>query len=180
LRQDSQQTERATWPPCAHHGARARAVGARAFVHGGQSNFVLDDLYVLDLAAGAWAEVHAAGRPPPPRHGHAAAAAGGQLWLFGGVDALTAPAATLHRLSLPAADAPASAKWAARPSAPVLKSTSKGSQHRSACARRRACAAQGRQHQPSACSAVWPPLALAHACGASRAQNAFWCRLVLR
>jgi len=28
-------------------------------VHGGQSNFVLDDLFVLDLAAGAWAEVHA-------------------------------------------------------------------------------------------------------------------------
>ncbi len=88
-------------------------------MHGGQSNFVLDDLFVLDLAAGAWAEVHAAGRPPPPRHSHAAAAAGGRLWLFGGVDALTAPAATLHRLSLPAADASASAKCAACLPAPM-------------------------------------------------------------
>ena len=33
------------------------ATGTRAFVHGGLSNFVLDDLYAVDLTAGAWIEV---------------------------------------------------------------------------------------------------------------------------
>lgn len=33
------------------------ATGARAYVHGGLSNFVLDDLYAVDLSTGAWSEV---------------------------------------------------------------------------------------------------------------------------
>ena len=35
----------------------AVATGTRAFVHGGLSNFVLDDLYAVDLSTGAWSEV---------------------------------------------------------------------------------------------------------------------------
>ena len=31
--------------------------GTHAFVHGGLSNFVLDDLYAVDLSNGAWSEV---------------------------------------------------------------------------------------------------------------------------
>lgn len=31
--------------------------GTRAFVHGGHSNFVLDDLFALDLFSGTWLEV---------------------------------------------------------------------------------------------------------------------------
>ena len=33
------------------------ATGTHAFVHGGLSNFVLDDLYAVDLSTGAWSEV---------------------------------------------------------------------------------------------------------------------------
>ena len=155
--------------------------GTRAFVHGGHSNFVLDDLFALDLyqrhlargtltmnfrvreksersataiAAvishvndcesfrhccnlnlrvveqqimrsrqmqtashchinhGKSGQVHTAGSAPQPRHSHAAASHGGHIWLFGGVDALGAPAATLHRLPLQAPDAPALLKCA--------------------------------------------------------------------
>ena len=33
------------------------ATGTCMFVHGGLSNFVLDDLYAVDLSTGAWSEV---------------------------------------------------------------------------------------------------------------------------
>ncbi len=49
---------------------------------------------------------------PPPHHSHAAAFHGGRVWLFGGVDALGSPAATLYRLPLQAPDAPALPKFA--------------------------------------------------------------------
>ncbi len=63
------------------------------------------------------AEQLCAGRPV--RAGPGGRRMGGGARVFGGVDALTAPAATLHRLSLPAADASASAKCAACLPAPM-------------------------------------------------------------
>ena len=66
----------------------------------------------LSYNYGVSGQVHTAGSAPQPRHSHAAAPHGGHVWLFGGVDALGAPAATLHRLPLQAPDAPALPKCA--------------------------------------------------------------------
>lgn len=60
------------------------------YVHGGQNTILLEDLFVLDLAAREWAEVALATSAcaPSPRHSHALTVAEEKLYLFGGCDEL--------------------------------------------------------------------------------------------
>jgi Galactose oxidase, central domain len=62
--------------------------GVQLFVHGGRSNFVLEDLYVLDFLTHSWSEVATGGRAPLPRHSHIITVHQTQtqnaLYLFGG------------------------------------------------------------------------------------------------
>ena len=63
----------------------------KIFVHAGRNNFILDDLYSLDVTDPknmTWMEVPTAGRPPPPCYGHQMTAIDGKLITFGGFDEL--------------------------------------------------------------------------------------------
>ena len=79
-----------------------RAAGGRLYVHGGQNNLLLEDLFVLDLRAREWAEIvlPGAGPAPTPRHSHCLAVAGGRLLLFGGYDELGPAERRVHCLQL--------------------------------------------------------------------------------
>jgi hypothetical protein len=63
----------------------------KIYVHAGRNNFMLDDLYSLDVTDPknmTWMEVPTAGRPPPPCYGHQMAALNGTLYTYGGFDEL--------------------------------------------------------------------------------------------
>ena len=63
----------------------------KMYVHAGRNNFILDDLYELDVSDPknmTWTEVPTAGRPPPPCYGHQMTAMNGKLLTFGGFDEL--------------------------------------------------------------------------------------------
>eukprot|EP00898_Chlorokybus_atmophyticus_P005213 jgi/Chlat1/5693/Chrsp38S05540 len=70
------------------------------YMHGGRSNFVLGDLYALDLKDLTWREVQVEGRAPAPRHSHSAAVRNGRLLVFGGVGELGGALTGLYALTL--------------------------------------------------------------------------------
>lgn len=75
--------------------------GYNLFIQGGRNNFILEDLYVLDLMSSTWVEIPSAGRAPPPRHGHLMVVHNQSLYLFGGQDDLGAATFNLYRLAVP-------------------------------------------------------------------------------
>lgn len=63
--------------------------GGLLFLHGGKSNFVLEDVFVLDLVTKTWAEVSIGGEEAPPaRHSHVTALHEGHLYMYGGLNEL--------------------------------------------------------------------------------------------
>eukprot|EP00740_Mantoniella_antarctica_P005333 CAMPEP_0181361168 /NCGR_PEP_ID=MMETSP1106-20121128/7122_1 /TAXON_ID=81844 /ORGANISM="Mantoniella antarctica, Strain SL-175" /LENGTH=1010 /DNA_ID=CAMNT_0023474623 /DNA_START=178 /DNA_END=3207 /DNA_ORIENTATION=+ len=63
----------------------------KIYVHAGRNNFILDDLYALDVSDPknmTWTEVLTTGRPPLPCYGHQMAALAGKLYTYGGFDEL--------------------------------------------------------------------------------------------
>ena len=71
------------------------------FVYGGSGNFVLGDLFALDLISMQWRELGPFAEPPPKLYGHSLAAHAGSLWLYGGTNEANVPCRRLYRLSLP-------------------------------------------------------------------------------
>ena len=60
------------------------SAGDRIFVHGGRASLLLDDLFLLDLAAKEWTEITVAGFMPSARHGHTMWVSDDRLYLIGG------------------------------------------------------------------------------------------------
>lgn len=81
--------------------AEAAAVGSQLFVHGGRNNFVLEDLFVLDLAKKEWTDVPAGAHTPPPRHGHLMTVQADKLYMYGGYDELGAWSDAMFCLPVP-------------------------------------------------------------------------------
>jgi hypothetical protein len=75
--------------------------GHLLFLHGGCSNFGMDDLWVYDQKQQAWTEVACEGRKPPIRREHHLFVHNSQLFLFGGYDELGAPSSLLFKLPVP-------------------------------------------------------------------------------
>lgn len=80
---------------------RAATAGSQLFVHGGRNNFVLEDLFVLDLAKKEWTDVAAGAHTPPPRHGHLMTVHADKLYIYGGYDELGAWSDAMFCLPVP-------------------------------------------------------------------------------
>ena len=74
--------------------------GDTLYVHGGFGNFVLGNVFALDLATMMWRELGPFARAPPKVQGHCLAVHGDRLWLFGGTNELNAPMQRLYTLDL--------------------------------------------------------------------------------
>lgn len=73
-------------------------------MHGGRNNFILDDMFVLDLGSHEWssaASAEAPGRRPPTRHGHIMTVHSERLYMFGGYDELGAYSSVLYSVAVP-------------------------------------------------------------------------------
>lgn len=75
--------------------------GSQLFVHGGRNNFVLEDMFVLDLAKQEWTDVPAGAHTPPPRHGHLMTVHQDKLFMYGGFDELGAWSDAMFCLPVP-------------------------------------------------------------------------------
>ena len=75
--------------------------GSQLFVHGGRNNFVLEDMFVLDLARKEWTDVAPGAHTPPPRHGHLMAVHADKLYMYGGYDELGAWSDAMFCLPVP-------------------------------------------------------------------------------
>ena len=79
-------------------------------MHGGYGNFVLGDLYALDLSSMHWRELPALGSPK--LQGHCLMVHNGYLWLSGGTDEADQPHLRLWRLDLASCLArPGTPRW---------------------------------------------------------------------
>ncbi len=79
--------------------------GGLLFLHGGRSNFVLDDVFVLDLVTKTWSEVVVAGgRASPSRHAHISAVHADRLYIYGGLNELGTPSDQMLALPAPNPD----------------------------------------------------------------------------
>lgn len=83
------------------NSAEGAAVGSQLFVHGGRNNFVLEDLFVLDLAKKEWTDVAPGAHTPPPRHGHLMTVHDDKLYVYGGYDELGAWSDAMFCLPVP-------------------------------------------------------------------------------
>lgn len=83
------------------NSAKGAAVGSQLFVHGGRNNFVLEDLFVLDLAKKEWTDVAPGAHTPPPRHGHLMTVHDDKLYVYGGYDELGAWSDAMFCLPVP-------------------------------------------------------------------------------
>ena len=70
-------------------------------MHGGRNNFVLEDMFVLDLARKEWTDVAPGAHTPPPRHGHLMAVHADKLYMYGGYDELGAWSDAMFCLPVP-------------------------------------------------------------------------------
>ncbi len=76
--------------------------GTQLYVHGGKNNFVLDDLWVLNLIKKEWSEISAGSQSPlPARQMHIMDLSSDQLYIFGGFDDLGGVSDRLHAIKLP-------------------------------------------------------------------------------
>lgn len=75
--------------------------GSQLFVHGGRNNFVLEDMFVLDLAKKEWTDVSPGAHTPPPRHGHLMTVHQDKLFMYGGYDELGAWSDAMFCLPVP-------------------------------------------------------------------------------
>lgn len=75
--------------------------GSQLFVHGGRNNFVLEDMFVLDLAKKEWTDVLPGAHTPPPRHGHLMTVHQDKLFMYGGYDELGAWSDAMFCLPVP-------------------------------------------------------------------------------
>jgi Kelch motif len=74
-------------------------------LHGGRSNFVLEDVFVLDLVTKTWAEVVVGGEEAgPARHSHVSAVHDGHLYIYGGLNELGSTSDNMMVLTAPAVD----------------------------------------------------------------------------
>ena len=86
--------------------------GSQLFVQGGRNNFVLEDMFVLDLLRKEWTEALPGAKGPPARHGHLLTVHGDHLYLYGGYDELGAYSDSVFRLPVPYGQAFTAARWA--------------------------------------------------------------------
>lgn len=85
-----------------HESVRAAAAaGTQLFIHGGRNNFVLEDLFVLDLARKEWTDVVPGEHTPPPRHSHLITLHADKLYMYGGYDQLGAWSDAMFCLPIP-------------------------------------------------------------------------------
>ena len=76
--------------------------GTQLYVHGGKNNFVLDDLWVLNLIRKEWSEIVVGSQSPhPARQMHLMDMWSDQLYIFGGSDDLGGMSDRLYRMKLP-------------------------------------------------------------------------------
>lgn len=76
--------------------------GTQLYVHGGKNNFVLDDLWVLNLIRKEWSEIAVGSQSPhPARQMHIMDMSSDQLYIFGGSDDLGGMSDRLYRMKLP-------------------------------------------------------------------------------
>lgn len=75
-----------------------QCAGDTLFVHGGHGNFILGDLFALDLVTMQWKELGLMGSPK--LQGHTLNVHGDHLWACGGVDEDGSPSTRLWRLDL--------------------------------------------------------------------------------
>ena len=75
--------------------------GSQLFVHGGRNNFVLEDMFVLDLAKKEWTDVAPGAHTPPPRHCHLMTVHADKLYMYGGYDELGAWSDAMFCLPVP-------------------------------------------------------------------------------
>lgn len=69
-------------------------------MHGGFSNFVLGDLFALDLTTMQWRELGPFTKPGPKAQGHSLTIQGNYLWLFGGANEANVAQQRLFRLDI--------------------------------------------------------------------------------
>ena len=86
--------------------------GSQLFVQGGRNNFVLEDMFVLDLLRKEWTEALPGAKGPPARHGHVLTVHADHLYLYGGYDELGAYSDSMFRLPVPYGQAFTAARWA--------------------------------------------------------------------
>ena len=86
--------------------------GSQLFVQGGRNNFVLEDMFVLDLLRKEWTEALPGAKGPPARHGHLMTVHADHLYLYGGYDELGAYSDSMFRLAVPYGQAFTAARWA--------------------------------------------------------------------
>ena len=106
--------------------------GTHLFVHGGRNNFVLEDLFVLDLVKKEWTDVGPGSRTPPPRHGHLMTVHADKLYMYGGYDELGAWSDAMFCLPVPY-DQPFTAARYAALAATQMSQTNQGLMPCSAC-----------------------------------------------
>lgn len=85
-------------PPPRESAALCVGHGNLLFLHGGCSNFGMDDLWVYDQKHQSWTEITCTGPAPAVRRGHQMFVHDSDLYLFGGLDDLGAPAASMFKL----------------------------------------------------------------------------------
>lgn len=72
------------------------------YVHGGKNNFVLDDLWILNLIKKEWSEIIVGNQSPAPaRQMHIMDMFSDQLYIFGGSDDLGGISDRLYTIKLP-------------------------------------------------------------------------------
>ena len=77
-------------------------VGTQLYVHGGKNNFVLDDLWMLNLIRKEWSEIVVGSQSPhPARQMHIMDMWSDQLYIFGGSDDLGGMSDRLYKMKLP-------------------------------------------------------------------------------
>lgn len=86
--------------------------GSQLFVHGGRNNFVLEDMFVLDLAKKEWTDIAPGAHTPPPRHAHLMTVHADKLYMYGGYDELGAWSDAMFCLPVPYDQPFTSARWA--------------------------------------------------------------------
>jgi N-acetylneuraminic acid mutarotase len=92
-------------PPSPRQDAAMCVLNNKLYLHGGRNNFVLDDLFVLDLNTLVWAEVNTIGRKPAARYLHSLSSSTSpdgvhSLWVYGGKDELGGVHITMFRMTL--------------------------------------------------------------------------------
>jgi len=87
--------------PPPRRSAAMCVTGQYIFVHGGQSNFVQDDLYAYDTKTLNWVQIETTGRNSAQRHKHIMTSHEGSLYIFGGFDDMGSAAAQMHRMPIP-------------------------------------------------------------------------------